>query len=141
MGALAASRYRRSPRLTTDADLLVEVSPRIAEAFERRGYDVRPAGDDESQPDMLLVRGHGDRIDLLLATVEYLKGALARAVDGVLAVEDVIIQKLIAWRPRDRDDIASILDAAHELDETYIEQWASEWDVSGRWAEARARNG
>jgi len=141
MGALAASRYRRSPRLTTDADFLVEVSPRVAPAFERQGYDVRPAGDDEGQPDMLIVRGHGDRIDLLFATFEYLDGALARAVDRVLTVEDVIVQKLIAWRPRDRDDVASILDAGHKLDEEYIAHWAAEWDVTSRWAEARSRGG
>src|SRR5438876_1831220 len=101
MGALAASRYRRSARLTTDADLLVEVADGVAEAFENQGYDVRAAGEDERRPDMLLVRGKGDRIDLLFATVEYLREALRRAVDGTITVEDVIVQKLIAWRPRD----------------------------------------
>ncbi|MCC7076456.1 MAG: hypothetical protein IT198_04965 [Acidimicrobiia bacterium] len=46
------------------------------------------------------------------------------------------MHKLIAWRPRDRDDIASILDAGLALDVTYIEHWASEWEVLDRWRAA-----
>ena len=102
-------------------------------------YEVRAAGESAETPDMLLVRGKGDRIDLLFATVDYLRGALDRSVDGVLAVEDVIVQKLIAWRPRDRDDVASILDAGHQIDEDYISRWAEAWDVADHWAQARAR--
>ena len=141
MGALAALRYRATARMTTDADLLVEPSPAVAEAFEREGYDVQVAGEDRSEPDMLLVRGKGDRIDIVFATVEYLKQALDRATTGVLTLEDVIIQKLIAWRPRDRDDIASILDAGHRFDARYIEDWAAAWEVEDRWAEAKRRAG
>jgi hypothetical protein len=77
----------------------------------------------------------------VFATVEYLDEALSRAESGVLTVEDVIVQKLIGWRPRDRDDIASILDAGHGLDEQYIEKWARGWEVEDRWAEARRRGG
>ncbi len=54
----------------------------------------------------------------------------------MLTPEDVIVHKLIAWRPRDRDDIASILDAGLALDVTYIEHWASEWEVLDRWRAA-----
>ena len=95
----------------------------------------------EAAPDMLMVRGKGDRIDIVFATVGYLQEALLRAVGGVLTVEDVIVQKLIGWRPRDRDDIASILEAGHRLDEDYISRWASLWEVDDRWAEARRRSG
>jgi hypothetical protein len=139
MGALAAAAYRRTPRLTTDADLLVEQAPGVAEAFVARGYEVRAAGDEPATPDMLLVRGNGARIDVLFATVDYLRGALDRAVDGVITAEDVIVQKLIAWRARDRDDVASIMEAGHRLDLDYIDRWAAEWGVADRWAQARAR--
>ena len=138
MGALAALQYRDRPRLTTDADLLVEPTPGVSEAFVSAGYDVRATGDAQA-PDMLLVRGHDDRIDLLFASVEYLRVALERATSGVITVEDVIIQKLIAWRPRDQDDVESILDAGHALDESFIDHWVAEWDVVERWAEVRAR--
>jgi hypothetical protein len=111
----------------------------VAEAFRAEGYDVRAAGDDQDEPDMLLVRGKGDRIDLLFATVDYLRGALDRAEGRVLTVEDVIVQKLIAWRPRDRNDIASILEAGQAIDEEYVGRWAQAWEVEDRWAQAQAR--
>ena len=43
----------------------------------------------------------------------------------------------LAWRLRDRDDIRSILEAEVPLDASYIEEWASAWDVADRWVEAR----
>jgi hypothetical protein len=138
IGALAALRYRATARLTTDADFLVERVPGIAEAFEAAGYEVTPAGDDHAEPDVLQVRGKGDRIDVLFASVEYQEVALRRAVDHVLSVEDVIVHKLIAWRTRDRDDIASVLEAGHDLEVGYIEEWAARWDVLDRWHQARA---
>ncbi|HZQ87526.1 MAG TPA: hypothetical protein VFA83_21960 [Acidimicrobiales bacterium] len=138
MGALAALRYRAEPRFTTDVDILVERLDGLHAAFTAAGYDVRETGEGET-PDMLLVRGRGDRIDLLVANVDYLETALARATDHVITVEDVVVQKLIAWRARDRDDIASILDARAALDDAYIERWVGVFDVADRWAQVRAR--
>ena len=53
-------------------------------------------------------------------------------------VEDVLIHKLLAWRPRDRDDVRSILSVGHALDERYIERWADDWQVIDRWRAAQA---
>jgi hypothetical protein len=139
VGALAAARYRVAPRLTTDADFLVENSDGVAAAFRGRGYDVREIADPGQPAHMLLVRGHGDRIDILFPETEYQTVALDRQREHILTVEDVIIHKLIAWRPRDRDDIASILEAGHPLDGQYIAEWAEAWGVLDRWNEARAR--
>ena len=139
VGALAADRYRTTPRFTTDADVLVEPHPGLADAFRAAGYEVTERGDPGASADLLQVRGKGDRIDVLVARVGYQQEALRRAVDRVITVEDVIVHKLIAWRPRDRDDIASILDAGLELDEGYIAAWASDWDVADRWEQARRR--
>lgn len=138
IGALAALRYRATPRLTVDADFLASSTPELAPAFRSRGYDVAEVADPDEDPHLLVVRGNGDVIDVLLAVVEYQAEALRRAVDHVITVEDVVIHKLIAWRPRDRNDIASILDAGHPLDEPYIEAWAQHWDVTERWRQARA---
>lgn len=137
IGALAAIRYRATPRMTTDADLLVERLDGVAERFAAAGYEVEVFADADEEPHLLTARGRGDRIDLLAALVEYQGIALDRAIDHVITVEDVIVHKLIAWRPRDRDDIASILEAGHDLDEAYIERWAGEWDALDRWQEAR----
>lgn len=137
MGALAALRYRQDPRLTTDLDLLVEPVDGLGDAFRAEGFEVREVADAGEPPHLLLVRGKGVRADLIVAVVEYQQIALDRAIEGVLSVEDVIVHKLIAWRPRDRDDIASIFRAGHQLDESYIRLWADNWDVRDRWEEAR----
>lgn len=137
MGAAAALRYRRDSRLTTDIDVLVEAGRDLGAAFRAAGFQVREVADPGETPHLLLVRGNGVRADLLVATVEYQRTALDRAVGGVLTVEDVIIHKLIAWRPRDQDDVVSILRAGHTLDEAYVERWAREWEVLDRWEEAR----
>jgi hypothetical protein len=137
IGGLAALRYRRTPRLTVDADFLATYVPGLAEAFRDAGYEVTESAQPGEPPHLLAVRGKGDVIDVLLAVVEYQHVALERAVDRVLTAEDVIVHKLIAWRPRDRNDIASILEVVTDLDEAYIELWAAEWDVADRWEQAR----
>jgi hypothetical protein len=141
IGALAALKYRADPRLTTDVDFLIPPTPDLAEALRQRGYEVREHAEPGEPPHLLYVRGHGHRIDLLTIETDYQRSAYERAIDGVLTVEDVVIHKLLAWRPRDRDDVASILDAGHDLDEGYIVHWASEWGVEERWQLALRRRG
>ena len=60
----------------------------------------------------------GERLDVLVSTTEYENGAISRAQDidlGVahacktLAIEDVLISKLIADRFQDNADVESIL--------------------------------
>lgn len=137
IGALAAMHYRATPRVTTDVDILADRAEGMAEAFCSRGYEADAYGEEGEPPHMLVVRGRGDRIDILHPIVEYQEVALARARDHVIRVEDVIVHKLIAWRPRDRDDILSILETRIPIDETYVRHWASEWQVLDRWEQAR----
>jgi hypothetical protein len=139
IGALAALRYRSTPRFTVDADFLVADRPEVADAFRAAGYDVTEVADAGEPPHLLVVRGKGDVIDVLLAIVDYQRVALGRAIDHVITAEDVIIHKLIAWRPRDRNDIAAILDAGGALDEDYIVGWAEHWQVADRWRDAASR--
>jgi len=139
-GALAALRYRTTPRLTTDADLLVERAPTLIDVLEQAGYRVRQVAEPGEPPHLLLVDGRGARVDMLLPIVDYQWLALERGLaQRCLTAEDVVIHKLIAWRPRDRNDIASILDSGVLLDRLYVEGWAREWDVLDRWQEAVAR--
>lgn len=136
VGAVAALRYRSEPRLTTDLDLLVESHPGLAQAFRDDGFQVEEYADTGEPPHLLLIRGKGVRVDLLIVTVEYQQVALDRSRDGIIAVEDVIVHKLIAWRTRDQDDVLSILRADPHLDAQYIEHWAHEWGVVDRRREA-----
>jgi hypothetical protein len=87
---------------------------------------------------LYVIKGSGDvLIDIVVAGTEYQAEAYRRAVDGYLAVEGVIVHKLIAWRPRDQDVVRSILAANLTMDTSYLERWAEAWSVSERWDDAR----
>jgi hypothetical protein len=136
-GALAAGRYRLAPRATNDVDLYVEWRDDLVSTLEAAGYAVGQSIDPNAEhPHLLRCRRGQERVDVMIPVVDYQELALDRARDHVLTVEDVIVHKLIAWRPRDRDDVVSILAAGHELDRDYIEHWAKEWDATERWREA-----
>lgn len=136
-GALAAIEYRLVPRPTFDADLVVAWDPRIGPALESAGYTLRLIAAPGELPHLIIARKGEERVDLMFPTVDYQEVALARAVaKHLLTVEDVLVHKLIAWRPRDIDDVASILAKGHSLDREYIERWAEEFDVLHHWREA-----
>lgn len=63
------------------------------------------------------------------------RAPMVRASGGVLTVEDVIVHKLIAGRPRDIDDIRSIRATGIALDHHYVEDNARQWDVFSRWSD------
>jgi len=130
-------RYRATERSTTDVDLLVEDSKHLVNALVDEGFDVQAFAD---QGLVHLIRAkRGDcLVDLMLPVTDYQEIALGRATHNVLSVEDVIIHKLIAGRPRDDADIASILEAGSQINEKYIQHWAKEWDVLDRWESLRS---
>lgn len=137
-GALAAQRYRDWPRFTTDLDLLVLWNPDLVERFQALGYTVTAHADPESHPHLLMLRSSEEKIDLIVAVVEYQAVALRRGqFTHYLTIEDVLIHKLLAWRLKDRDDIRSILAASSTYDEAYVAQWATEWEVLDRWERAK----
>lgn len=138
-GALAADRYRATQRYTADLDLLVTWADDLPAAMEARGYDVLVIADEGELPHLVRLRSATERIDLLIALVEYQRVAVDRATDHVLTVEDVLVHKLICWRPKDRDDIQAILATAPVLDEGYLQRWVEAWEVEDRWAEVRSR--
>lgn len=136
IGAMAAIRYRSQERDTTDVDFLIADHQGIPEALQARSFDVTVQRD-EGEPWFIRGRKDGIAVEFLVAQTPYQDEALRRAVDHVITAEDVIVHKLIAWRPRDQDDIASILaNPDVVLDDGYIERWAGEWEVLDRWREA-----
>jgi hypothetical protein len=136
-GALAANAYRLLDRATGDADMVVAWHAELIDALEAAGYSLRVIAYPGDTPHLVIARRGDERVDLLFPTVEYQEVALDRATERhILTVEDVLIHKLVAWRPKDIDDIASILRADHPLDRAYIEQWAEVFDVLDRWREA-----
>ena len=151
MGAVAANRYRREVRLTGDLDLLVashgsDGLDALEAAFENAAWSVRRGSADGA----ILRLRHATlgAVDLVLAETEYQRTAIERAVSEVsgggvplrvLRIEDVLIHKLIARRPRDIADIEDILARRPELDDAYVEHWVEYWDVGELWQQLRAR--
>ncbi len=133
-GAVAASTYRVYPRFTSDLDVLVTWHEALIESFESEGYRVKSFADPGETPYLLVLTRADMRVDLVVATVDYQFEAIRRGRGArVLTAEDVIVHKLIAWRPRDRDDVVSILANVATLDHAYVERWAEEWGVTERW--------
>ena len=84
-------------------------------------------------------------VDIIAVGMAYQKQAVERAVahildDGttirVLAIEDVIIHKLIADRSKDAADVESILATDPDLDRAYLDHWLKEWGVADRYVRA-----
>ena len=135
IGAVVAGY--RSTRPITDVDLLIAWDPRLVASLVDAGFDVR-VFEDEGEPHLIRARRVDCQVDLIVAGTEYQGLALDRAHDHVLTVEDVLVHKLIAWRPRDQDDIRSILSTRMAYDKPYVDRWAVEWGVEDRWHEAVA---
>lgn len=149
IGALAANRYRITTRLTQDVDLLLAgLGPGLA-ALERAlsdaGWSVRRAA-----PGGEILRLRHPELgaaDLIVAGTEYERTAIGRARPEalspgsevrVLAVEDVVVMKLIAGRAQDLADIEAILAAKPRLDDGYVTGWAEQWGVLDLWQRLRA---
>jgi predicted nucleotidyltransferase len=134
------------PRLTRDIDITLGIGTEELDRVKRvikavglktlvenvqefvRKTMVLPASEEES----------GIRVDFIFSFSPYEKQAIKRARDVKLgrtsvkfaSLEDVVIHKIIAGRPRDIEDIKSILLKNPEHDSLYIEQWLKKFDVS-----------
>lgn len=144
MGALAANRYRASPRTTQDVDLLLSGAEldlaSLESALRAAAWQVRRA-----DPEGALLRLRHPELgiaDLVIAGTDYQEQALARAREEaigtgetafVLAPEDVIVHKLIAGRTQDLADVEAIVAGGLPLDEDYVERWSAYWEVLERW--------
>lgn len=135
-GARAAMVYREAPRATTDIDALVEWHDALITGLLDEDLEMNSQRDGD-EVHFVRVYARAGFVDLMIAATEYQDEALRRADNHILTVEDVLIHKLIAWRLKDRDDIASILSTTPELDRAYLERWVAEWDVTDRWIEAQ----
>ena len=155
IGAAARNAWA-PPRATTDLDLAVSASDPLLESIQSTlqglGYErVRSQRADpaDAQADLIVYRvstGELRQIDLLVAKTDFEQEVLRRAVPVEIAgvtipvatPEDLIVYKLIADRPRDRDDILAILRtqarAGRALDWAHVERWARFWNVSDRLA-------
>ncbi|PKN30561.1 MAG: hypothetical protein CVU64_02830 [Deltaproteobacteria bacterium HGW-Deltaproteobacteria-21] len=138
--------FHGTPRMTKDIDITLgvdtgsldvvvqavksigaEIIPDDFEAFVEKTY-VLPALDKES----------GIRIDFIFSFTPYERQAIARATPALLggtkvmfaAVEDVIIHKVFAGRPRDLEDVRSLIVKNPGIDRNYVREWLKEFEKS-----------
>ncbi len=97
-----------------------QVAVKNPEIFVKK-YSVLPANDPETSV----------RVDFIFSFMPYEKEAINRAkrfiIDGVevvyASIEDLIIHKIMASRPRDLEDVKSILRLNPDVNKEIIQKW------------------
>jgi hypothetical protein len=136
------------PRLTRDIDVTLGVGPeRLADLIEfTRACAWRllaEAPEEFVQRTMVLPCADvesGIRMDFIFSHSAYERQAMGRvrrveigkASVRFAAPEDVIVHKVIAGRPRDLEDVRSILLKNPDVNREYIRHWLAEFDRSLR---------
>ena len=144
----AALIARAFVRATRDLDVIVAASEwdvdRLLVVAREVGYATDAVDRELADVGILRVAApevRGMPVDLILADAPFLDEVLRRAspvdVGGstllVATLEDLVLLKLDAHRPRDIDDVLAIKDAAaDQLDRAYLERWATELGVLDR---------
>jgi hypothetical protein len=156
-GGLAVGLWK-NPRGTRDVDLLIMVDPsklpELLSAVSAAGMrprthsfplelgGIRVALFDYRIPDTFM----DIHVDLLFADDEYHSTAVSRRVPAllpindlevdVLAIEDLIIHKLIANRMIDRADVVALLQANRsKIDFDYLKHWIDKLKLNALFAE------
>jgi len=130
--------------MTRDIDLCLglgsEGLDRVVEVCGRCGLKPLPAAPAEFVRETMVLPAlderTGIRVDFVFSATEYERQAIARSrsveLGGVrvhfAAVEDVVIHKLVAGRPRDLEDARGIVAKNPGLDRGYVERWLSAFD-------------
>ncbi len=78
----------------------------------------------------------GVRIDFVFSVTPYERSAIDRAHEHLLngvavkfaSPDDIIVHKLVAGRPRDRDDVKSILLKLGSIDLEYVRHWLRQFE-------------
>ena len=132
------------PRLTRDIDVTVGVDPsrpapvlRVIEELQLRIL-VDDVGAFLQQTFVLPVVDPKTniRIDFVFSLTEYERQAIHRGkmvrLSGVdvrfVSLEDLIVMKVVAGRPRDLEDVASVIRKNPGFDRTHVEKWLSDFD-------------
>jgi predicted nucleotidyltransferase len=140
------------PRLTQDVDVTLGVAPdRLTDVLGVvEALGLRPLVEPEPFVAETLVLPceedeTGLRVDLVFSLPGYERTAIERAnaveVGGAevrfASVEDLLIHKLVAGRPRDLEDVRGVLLRQPGADLGYVRQWLGEFDAAlGLGAEA-----
>jgi hypothetical protein len=143
IGAHAVNAWLE-PRFTADVDITAATSAdemaRLRRGLAAAGFRVErehgatlPSG-----PDFFRFR-NADRsllLEVQAAKTAFQREVVARAVPSpsglrVATIEDLLVLKLIADRPKDQGDLDGLA-RRPGIDWAYVERWANEWGVEAR---------
>lgn len=132
-----------APRLTQDVDVTLGVAPdRLEDVMNMvNAVGLRPLVEPETFVSETLVlpcedETTGVRVDLVFSYAGYERTAMERTrsvpIQGAevrfTSIEDLVIQKLVAGRPRDLEDLQGILLRQPDADLQYVRRWLGEFD-------------
>lgn len=133
------------PRLTKDIDITLGTDPSmlpyIIDVCSELGLHIAPTNPDEFVKETYVLPADdpvtGFSVKFIFSDSRYEQEALSRAASFVVrdyhvkyaTAEDVIIHKVIANRPRDEEDIRSILRRTPGMNQEYILGWLKEFDT------------
>ncbi len=134
------------PRLTRDIDITlgvgVEELGKVKKVLRTTGLKILVKQDKEFVAKTLVLpaldKQSGIRIDFTFSYSFYERQAIERAKEVKLgrtpvrfaSLEDLLIHKVIAGRPRDFEDVRSVLLKNPKYDSRYIQKWLTEFDKS-----------
>jgi hypothetical protein len=143
IGGQAVQLYGE-PRMTRDIDLTLGLSSegldRVLKVCGACGLKPLPAVPAEFVRETMVLPAleerTGIRVDFIFSFTDYERQAIGRSrqveLGGVsvrfASVEDVVIHKLVAGRPRDLEDARSIVVKNPGLDRVYVEEWLGGFD-------------
>src|SRR5438105_1542434 len=132
------------PRLTKDIDLTLgrtaEEAQEILDVIKQSSWKVLVDNPVKFAQETMVLPCQdpttGIRLDFIFSFSDYEKQALERirkvrmgkADVRFASVEDVIIHKIIAGRPRDLEDVRNLVAKNHELDSAYIRRWLQQFE-------------
>ncbi|MGH8104345.1 MAG: nucleotidyl transferase AbiEii/AbiGii toxin family protein [bacterium] len=145
IGGQAVLRYGE-PRLTKDIDLTLGVGPaemdRVLRMVKNMGLRVAVNRALEFVRRTLVLpcidENSGIRVDFIFSTTLYERQAIERAqlvrlgktMVKFASLEDLVIHKMVAGRPRDLDDVKAVLIKNPKRDSAYILRWLRSFDRS-----------
>lgn len=132
------------PRLTKDIDITLGVGPErlpdVREIAEGLKWSVLVETPEEFVRETMVLPCSepllGVRVDFIFSSSAYERQAMERvrrvpigkAQVRFASLEDLVIHKLIAGRPRDLEDVKSILVRNREVDTRYVRRWLEQFE-------------
>jgi len=133
------------PRLTRDIDITLGVGPEgwsdILELVKEQGWQILVQSPEEFVKQTMvlpcLAAEDAVRLDFLFSLSSYEQQALERVRRVQVgrtevcyaSLEDLIIHKIIAGRPRDLEDVRNVLLKNPNADQQYIRRWLKEFQT------------